>query len=736
MHWKRLATFVLPASWLTTASAALYALVLLLTDWRPAATLAPGVPGWAMTWLAATVLINLAYFLLASGFVARIGGRIVAGVRGIGVKAAIVIVMFIAGAFAGEALGLMPPASEWPTLSVPVLRAAAIYLACFISPVAVYLAVKLLLHLRREQIAVKRSEFGALCARFGRPIAGLLLVAPLLMGAAQIVSFLTSYLGLTTLWGAVADERWLDLRIPVGAGLAELLALNDGVIDIELSRLTVLAFLGSAVLSATIWFAGCLAVARVREVKPVPRGLFALIFALGLISTYSAFLMWSGQVASREELRDGLRETEAYAAAVNQSDLRLLKPLTDLVASEADNIAGQLASERRSALSTELADLRQALRATQESYREIADRLPPLADLTSLYQANYRCEVATGCLTQLAGRGAVARNLLILAAGFGAAAVSWAEMLDRHIAIFDAAMRSGQQVELALADDQFDAARRELDAMHGHLRELRAATPMPVLSALRLQASRPVTEGFGGHAKLLPQQQDALSKLDGDLAAVYSTVQRLIDDAAIARTELPARVDVNAIGRDSVVELFQLRKLGGYVDHLLQGRRASIDRVLGDIGSLTAEVDALPSGPELINARDVIAQQLNTVRLRLQDTVEPIDLGPLRDRAGKLERSRPRIETLLAAMEVTERTALPEFRLIPLHLSVLRYAHLSVVSGLIQCTLDFLATLGIAFAIYVVGISGAGENRGSSRVAKPRLSGDEKRSTVVDLAAR
>ena len=84
MHWKRLATFVLPASWLTTASAALYALVLLLTDWRPAATLAPGVPGWAMTWLAATVLINLAYFLLASGFVARIGGRIVAGVRGIG----------------------------------------------------------------------------------------------------------------------------------------------------------------------------------------------------------------------------------------------------------------------------------------------------------------------------------------------------------------------------------------------------------------------------------------------------------------------------------------------------------------------------------------------------------------------------------------------------------------------------------------------------------------------------
>ncbi len=522
---------------------------------------------------------------------------------------------------------------------------------------------------------------------FGPVTARLLIWTPVITFIAQAASFVTSYLGVKIYLGLRQENiEWFALALPTPGwfGLPDWLRLPFMSND-------VLAVAASFLMAVIIWGFSTAAVAQVRKQRPVPVRIFALVMLLGVASTYTAFIMWNGELATREEMRLSLRETENYLAGFEQFDNETLVNAQREVTNLREQLASELEIARVQSLQAYLSSLRRELDRQRENDAS-AQRLEVfLQEGAGFFERYTACE-AQGCLSELPGRGRVVRELEISLDAFKSNLSLWERLSERRSYHTQQAELSAIDANKKLGALNLDGALTTLRLMRANLIEASGRTPEIIIDTIDQRLQIPISQD-ARHAG----QRVALRVLQDGIDEKRISLSQIREIWATAPLELPREVRVDEVRLDLATDIALLGQVGEELDDVLAERMELQARHQAELALLDGQVRQEAAADRLIERSEAIYGAINRKRDEI-GLLAALDVEPVLNKLELLQSETAR-ESIAVSPPIAAPEPLQDFVPTTLAWLIVDYAHLSVVPLLIQIMLDFGYTLVVVIAV-------------------------------------
>lgn len=535
----------------------------------------------------------------------------------------------------------------------------------------------------RKRIERETRELGPVTAR-------LLRHAPLVTAAAQFISFVTSYLGIK-IYLSLRQENveWLHVPLHVPGFIDP----NRPGLDIRIMSNVVLAGGASAVMAIIIWGLSALAVGRVRNHDHVPFVVYLFTIGFGLVSTYTAFIMWNGEIASREALSSGLRDTEAYLAEITGIDERLLADTRREAATVLAELTERRQEMRGRALRGYLLDLQALLDEMGQAFSAVQKLGYFLAAGMQVYPTNLTCEIEYGCLSGQPGEGEVAKELRKHVDTFRSSVATWEDLkVARAVRTGDARSAANEALRL-IGERDLVSAQAEIARLREAIIGISAENPAVILDKLIARLSVPLSKEAPSAG-----QREALKRLQLEVEKDLQAIRQMSRIWTAHDFLLPPELRLDEVALDIGADMILIGEAIEALDTRIAERDGVADDRQLDIDALFARIqqdatsDRLIAGSseiaDLINRqRDLIEAQLSNYNPRaiaVQFELLQSGDGELRQRFPDFEVDYPRIDN---------------FEVKTLAVLILDYWYLSVVPLMIQLMLDFGYTLSIIIVV-------------------------------------
>jgi hypothetical protein len=526
---------------------------------------------------------------------------------------------------------------------------------------------------KNDRLQQEISDFGAITARF-------LWWAPVVTFFAQLFSFITSYLGIRIYLDLRAENMvWTKLPIPSVFDLWT-------PFEIVFRSNDVLAVAASAIMAVIIWGLSSLAVARVRGRQPIPFEIFVFIMVLGAASTYTAFIMWNGELATKEELNLAVGETVQFKGDIEVVDSRNIDNVLRDVSNLETQVVNRREAERATELRGHLLELQQQLDRQSQNFARAVD-LRYFLEASKGFQETFRtCEQERGCLSNLAGRGAVVKELEKNVLTFDNNVSILEEMMASRSVLEATARAAAQDAVTNLEKRALTDAQKNISLMRSAMIAAEGEDPITIFRAIDARLSIPISNEAPTES-----QRQALSSLQDGINAERQKLLGMQADWQASALELPPEIRLDQVGlvlgQDigllgqlrSEFEAIQLRRQQLYLDH-----NAELEAIRRTV-RINADEDLLIQNEGGIFAR------VNGLRGEIA-LMGSLDLRPSFSKLGLLESEFAKGQASFR----TEAEAYPSIGVYQptiLAFSIIKYAYLSVVPLLIQIMVDFGYTL-------------------------------------------
>lgn len=529
---------------------------------------------------------------------------------------------------------------------------------------------------RQEEIA----EFGPITAR-------MLWWSPVLTLGAQAASFVTSYLGIRIYLDLrQANTEWLGYNIPTW--IVDALGMEAGA-RLSIMSNDILALAASLFMATLIWALSALAVGRVRRQQPIPFVVFFFVIGLGLISTYTAFIFWNGEVATGEQLRLAQRETDRYFTELETIDQRNIGESLREVANLESQAKSVLLEQQVETLRGHLLEVQGVLDALSQDFASYGGIEYFLTSGKDFYETFLECEVSAGCLSNLRGRGEVAKSLTQNIEAFDNNLSTWTRITEARTRHTEAASSAIFQAIDHLQSRQLADAQREVANARAAIIRAIAQDPAVIFGSITSRLSVPIASDAPTQ-----NQRDALASLREGVQLQLTELGSLVAVTEKVPVSLPSEIRLDQIGLPLRQDIGLLVQVRSELDSLMAERERIFSSTEANLEALSATIEVNAREKRLVQRSDDLFSMINGTRDEVE-TLGYIDLRPVfakllllqADFTNQNAASVPTIEDILSY------PAIDEFQPQIIALSILTYAHLSVVPLLIQIMLDFGYTL-------------------------------------------
>lgn len=529
--------------------------------------------------------------------------------------------------------------------------------------------------------------------QFGPIIARLVWWAPRVTALAQAVSFVTSFRGLKILLSLNQDSAvWFSADIP----LPKFPAFLPDTWNIVVTNHDLLAGFASMLMAGIIWMLSSAAVGKVRDRERVPFVLPMFIILLGILSTYTAFAMWNGVPATKDEMLTARRENEQFLADMEKIDIRVISKRLQEVANLGTQLRNKQTASQIAALRGHLLLLQNELDKQARSFAKVSDLDYFLQSGIDFYSTYYVCEVESGCLSNLRGRGDVAKQLQQSKTVFESNQKIWKSLAKERQTHMNLASESSEMALSELENGDKLAAQKAMTKMRSEIILAGGQNPQIVVESTKSLLAVPISNDAPTSS-----QRGALVSLQEGIDSKRDELNALADVWAEHELELPNEIRLDLLDIQLTQDIILLRQIKSEVSSVEMQRLSEFDNEANELVAIAATISIMANEGFLVGSSSAIYQRINQSRDRIE-RLGAVDVQALWNKISLLQ-SQSAIENSNFVLEGVSYPEIEDFvpTIFPI-LIVEKYMS-SLIQLLIQIMLDFGYTLILVIAVSQLG---------------------------------